>query len=140
MIDQWQQSNRGARPYIDTPIRNRVKGVINGAVRKLDERPVERAERVRHPRKTPVTRPTATDMPSQVLEAVKVFLRSNRYSPTVREIVRQTHCSSTSMVSYWLTKLEEQGYITRTPHCARAIIVTEKGWRNDGRVVKNEHE
>jgi excisionase family DNA binding protein len=54
--------------------------------------------------------------------------RSSGIPPTVREIMTALDMPSTSVVSYHLRKLEEQGYIEIRDHEARGIMVVGAQW------------
>ena len=58
-----------------------------------------------------------------VYEFIVEYLGSNGYPPTIREICLGCNISSTSMVSYYLDKLEGEQLIIRTKFKARGIKV-----------------
>jgi len=51
------------------------------------------------------------------------FQNRNGYSPSIREIGESIHVKSTSLVDYYLTQLEEMGYISRENHISRSICI-----------------
>jgi repressor LexA len=57
----------------------------------------------------------------KVLECITDYLDTHGFPPTVREIGEYIDVSSTSLVSYYLKRLEERGLITREPGMSRAI-------------------
>ena len=58
-----------------------------------------------------------------ILSFIDSFLAEKGYPPSVREIVRGCHISSTSVVEYHLNILQKEGYIRRDPEVARGIEV-----------------
>jgi SOS-response transcriptional repressor LexA len=61
-----------------------------------------------------------------VLDFVRVYIKQHTYAPCHREIGDALNIS-TSQVSLYLLRLEEEGFIVRTPGLARAISLTKKG-------------
>jgi len=57
----------------------------------------------------------------RVLDYIKHHIATHGFPPTVREIGEAIGVSSTSLVSYYLKRLEEGGYIMREPSISRAI-------------------
>lgn len=72
-------------------------------------------------------RPRLGDRQAMVLEFIRDFVARNPFPPTVREIGRGCHISSTSVVDYNLAVLEVEGYLTRIPNIARGIVLTKRG-------------
>ena len=62
----------------------------------------------------------------KVLEFIKTYLDDNGYPPTMREIGKDVGISTTSLVSYYLKRLEEHDFITREASVSRGIRLTEK--------------
>jgi repressor LexA len=60
----------------------------------------------------------------KVLECIETYIRDNGFPPTVREIGEEIGVKSTSLVSYYLKRLEERGLITRERSMSRAIQLT----------------
>ena len=58
-----------------------------------------------------------------ILSFIDNFSAEKGYPPSVREIVRGCHISSTSVVEYHLKILQKKGYIRRDPEVARGIEV-----------------
>ncbi len=57
----------------------------------------------------------------KVLTFIQKYIAENGFPPTVREIGEGAGVSSTSLVTYYLKKLEEKGYIAREPSVSRGI-------------------
>lgn len=57
----------------------------------------------------------------EILQYIKIFLASNNYPPTVREIGKELKLSSPATIHFHLTKLEEKGYIKKDEAKNRAI-------------------
>ena len=60
----------------------------------------------------------------RILEFVNKYIRENSYPPSIREIGAAAGISSTSVVSYNLRRLEEQGYISRDREVSRGLKLT----------------
>lgn len=60
----------------------------------------------------------------KVFTFIKNYLEANGYPPTVREIGKGVGVDSTSLVSYYLQRLAEQGYLSREASASRAIRLT----------------
>ncbi len=65
--------------------------------------------------------------PQKILNFIGKHMQETGYPPTVREIGDEVGISSTSHVSYYLTKLEGGSYIARDPGISRGLRLTEKG-------------
>ncbi|MBN1486264.1 MAG: repressor LexA [Anaerolineae bacterium] len=61
----------------------------------------------------------------KILKFIKSFTETSGFPPTVREIGKGVGISSTSLVSYYLSALEEQGLITRERSVSRGICLVE---------------
>jgi repressor LexA len=59
----------------------------------------------------------------KVLRVLQRFTENNGYPPTIREICDQASLSSTSVASYYLDRLEENGYIERDEGVSRGLRV-----------------
>lgn len=59
----------------------------------------------------------------KLLEYIKTYSTHYGYPPTVREMCKAIKVSSTSTVAYYLTKLENEGYIKRSPNKNRALEI-----------------
>jgi len=62
----------------------------------------------------------------QVLKVIHQHSKTYGYSPSYRDICKETEITSTSMVNYYLKQLEEEGYIKREENISRSLNVTEK--------------
>ena len=62
-----------------------------------------------------------------LLEFIKEYIRDNCYPPTVREMCNAIDVSSTSTISYYLDKLEQNKLIKKNPNKNRALEVVELG-------------
>jgi len=65
--------------------------------------------------------------PQKILNFIGKHMHEAGYPPTVREIGDGVGISSTSHVSYYLDKLENQDFIARDPGVSRGLRLTEKG-------------
>jgi repressor LexA len=57
----------------------------------------------------------------RMLSTIKRFIERDDMPPTYRQLMEATGLRSTSNVSHWLDKLEDEGRIRRTPGRARTI-------------------
>jgi repressor LexA len=57
----------------------------------------------------------------KVLDCIEEYVADRGFPPTVREIGDAIGVNSTSLVSYYLKRLEERGHISREPSMSRAI-------------------
>jgi repressor LexA len=57
----------------------------------------------------------------QILEFLELYIEQHGYAPTIQEIGRHFHLSSTATVHKHLTALEQLGLIERSQHRSRAI-------------------
>ncbi len=62
----------------------------------------------------------------QVLKVIQQHSDKYGYSPSYRDICKETEITSTSMVNYYLKQLEEEGYIKREENISRSLNITEK--------------
>lgn len=67
-----------------------------------------------------------SDRQRSILEYIASYFQDNVRPPTIREIGTECKISSTSVVNYNLTRLVEQGFISRTPEKARGLQLTPK--------------
>ncbi len=65
------------------------------------------------------------DKQKRILEALDEFQDRYGYPPSIREIAEFAQISSTSMVDYYLRRLEELGYIERDGGVSRGIRVVK---------------
>lgn len=64
-----------------------------------------------------------TDRQKRILEVLERFQDQNGYPPSIREICDMASISSTSVVKYYLSQLEESKYIERDGRVSRGIRV-----------------
>ncbi len=63
---------------------------------------------------------------ARILDFIRVFIDKRGYAPTVRDIVKGCHISTSSVVQHHLNVLEKQGYIHRDPQVFRSIRLLAK--------------
>ncbi len=68
-------------------------------------------------------KPGLTERQIKILEVLDTFQQKNGYPPSIREICEKAEISSTSVVNYYLDRLEETGYIERDGRVSRGIRV-----------------
>lgn len=61
-----------------------------------------------------------------MMEYIHEYIHDNGRPPTIREIGGAVHISSTSVVNYNLTKLQEKGLLERDAEVSRGLRLTEK--------------
>ncbi len=61
-----------------------------------------------------------------ILEFTQEYMVEQGRPPTIREIGKAVHITSTSVVNYNLAKLEQRGYLDRDPDVSRGLRLTEK--------------
>lgn len=66
---------------------------------------------------------TLSDRQESILVYIIRYLRENKIPPSIRNIGGAVGISSTSVVNYNLTKLQEMGLIDRTPEVSRGLSV-----------------
>ncbi len=66
-----------------------------------------------------------TERQRQILRIIRNYLEDYGYPPTIREIGDAVGISSTSVVSYNLKRLEEMGYIIRSPDVSRGLRLVD---------------
>jgi repressor LexA len=62
----------------------------------------------------------------QILDIIREFMEERGYPPTVRDIMKSCHISSTAVVQHHLRMLEKEGYINRDPEVSRSITIAER--------------
>lgn len=62
----------------------------------------------------------------QLMEFIKDYIDNNGFPPTVREMCKAINVSSTSTIAYYLSKLENDGFIKKNPNKNRALEICEK--------------
>jgi repressor LexA len=60
------------------------------------------------------------------LDFIIDFIDDHEYPPTIREMQKALSVSSSSVVTYWLRKLEASGAIKVTPGISRGIRVMRR--------------
>jgi repressor LexA len=65
------------------------------------------------------------DRHKAILEFIKAFHAEKGYMPNIREIGQHIGVESTSLVTFYLDRLREDGYITRDPRVSRSIVLVE---------------
>lgn len=60
-----------------------------------------------------------------VLDAIRAFKEEHAYSPSMRDIMEKTEITSLSVVSYYLRRLEDEGFIRRSAHISRSIELVD---------------
>ena len=68
-------------------------------------------------------RPALSEIERGILDFIVVFLRSNTYQPSIREIGRHFGIKSTKTVSEHLQALADKGYIERDPSRSRGVRI-----------------
>ena len=63
----------------------------------------------------------------QVLEIIRTYIKERGFAPSIRDIQKLGAIPSTSIVRRYLDRLEDSGYIERTPDTARSIVLTTIG-------------
>lgn len=69
-----------------------------------------------------------------ILDYIQEYMQKNSRPPTIREIGRAVDISSTSVVNYNLTKLEEKELLARDQEVSRGLRLTEKALTMYGNV------
>lgn len=62
----------------------------------------------------------------EILEIIKIFIKENGYSPTIREICRIANIKSTAAVHAHIKKLKAEGHITSGVDMPRSIALTNR--------------
>ena len=62
----------------------------------------------------------------EILEIIKIFIKENGYSPTIREICRIANIKSTASVHGHIKKLKDEGHITSGVDMPRSIALTKR--------------
>jgi repressor LexA len=76
-----------------------------------------------------------SDRQKEILGYIWTNLQNEGRPPTIREIGEAAKISSTSVVSYNLNKLKEQGYLEREKEVARGLRLTERAQALFGSLV-----
>ena len=67
-----------------------------------------------------------TERDKEIFKAIKLFIKINGYSPTVREIAKLLDITSPATVQAHINKLKEKGYITLVPNMNRTIRILKE--------------
>ncbi len=67
------------------------------------------------------TNPALTDMERRILDYMVVYLRTNTYQPSIREIGEEFGIKSTKTVSEHLRALANKGFVERDPSRSRGV-------------------
>lgn len=71
-------------------------------------------------------KPGVSETRKRILQFIGDFIVDRGYAPTVRDIVKGCHLSSTAVVQHHLKILERQGYLRRDPQVFRSIQLVGK--------------
>ena len=66
-----------------------------------------------------------TERRKRIVAFVACYYEANRRPPTIKEIGKDIGVTSTSLVSYYLDRLETDGIISRTHNSARSVMLTQ---------------
>jgi repressor LexA len=69
---------------------------------------------------------TLTKRQKEVLDFVSFYTDEYGYAPTIKEICSRFSLSSVATVHKHLTRLEEKGYIERTPNASRSLSLVDR--------------
>ncbi len=72
-----------------------------------------------------------SDRHRKIMEFLTTFVEKNSYSPSIRQIGESIGVKSTSLVDYYLTYLEQEGYIARDGRVSRSIRVFKPVYPED---------
>ena len=76
-----------------------------------------------------------------LLDFIKTYIKEKCYPPTVREMCQAINVSSTSTISYYLDKLEENKLIKKNPNKNRALEVIDNDfleYNDDQQMINNQ--
>ena len=62
-------------------------------------------------------------MGTKIVAYIDAYIKEHGFSPTMREIGAAVGITSTSHVSYWITKLVNEGKLTKVANIARSVRV-----------------
>jgi repressor LexA len=63
---------------------------------------------------------------TEILIFIQAYQHEHGFSPTVEEIKEHVGFSSKSMTTYYLNRLEKEGYLHRQPRIARSIVLVHQ--------------
>jgi repressor LexA len=87
-----------------------------------------------------VSKKSLSKRQESILRFISSYSEEHGRPPTIREIGKAVDISSTSVVNYNLTRLEDQGYLRRDPEVSRGIGFTEKALEFLGVVTQKVNE
>ena len=67
-----------------------------------------------------------TERDKEIFKVIKLFIKINGYSPTVREIAKLLDITSPSTVQAHINKLKDKEYITLVPNMNRTIRILKE--------------
>jgi len=59
----------------------------------------------------------------ELYDFIKKYIELHKYSPSLREMVKGTSYTSTSIATLGVNRLIRRGYISKTPLIARGIVI-----------------
>lgn len=77
-----------------------------------------------------------SDRQQSILKYIYTYTNKNARPPTIREIGAATKISSTSVVNYNLTRLEERGFLDRASDVSRGLRLTDRAVQECQRFVE----
>ena len=78
---------------------------------------------------------TLSERQKRILVVLEKFQEENGFPPSIREICDRASISSTSVVNYYLERLQEMGYIERESKVSRGIRLIKPLTRASGAVA-----
>ncbi|MEM9778049.1 MAG: transcriptional repressor LexA [Chloroflexota bacterium] len=69
-----------------------------------------------------------------IVKFISEYFSENGRPPTIREIGNKVEISSTSVVNYNLTRLQDKGYVIRENEVSRGLRLTEKAQEEFGKI------
>ncbi|MBU2545285.1 hypothetical protein KKC65_02435 [Patescibacteria group bacterium] len=67
-----------------------------------------------------------TKKQKEILNFVEKYIRSNDYSPSLKEIGRKFKLSSIATVHQHIENLKQKGYLSKSKNSARSIVIRKK--------------
>lgn len=80
-----------------------------------------------------MSRPKDATRQYDVLEAIRAYKSANGFSPSIRDLMDKTGITSTSVVDYYLTLLENEKLIRRTYGVSRSIELLGEKFESSNR-------
>ena len=69
-----------------------------------------------------------------ILDFIRGFIKENHYPPSVRDIVKGSNVSSTSVAAYHIKQLEAKGLLRRRPEISRGLELVTSGEAEEANV------